>query len=380
MRRRQWLPAGLGDLLRAVLGEVKVDEVPVAPPDMAGRHDHARCLACVCDHLWESRLYEAARRLLTEPVPFLLATPGWSTGAVDAEVVVERLAEYTRLGLRAGNADLDQALLRVRPPRGPEPAHRAVALGTTDGDRLARWLDGGGVRAGFDPAAGTELPALREGFTAAFRNLDGRLTTGWHFTHKEKPAPLPHWVATVPVFREYLAEQLEPDGKYPTLLEFLPDLPLLIEADGTAGHRLNEVVACGVATAERPQWPGVLDALLQLAARGELDVRSCGEMLGRWGNWNDEPHDFAPILGEAARAGAYRTVWGLVHAALPGLLARERRPRTLSSVLTLAADCASHTGATGDVPGLDALAKSKSSSQAVKQARRLRAGLAANAG
>jgi hypothetical protein len=256
----------------------------------------------------------------------------------------------------------------------------AGALGTADGTRLARWLDSGGLQSGFDPAAGTELPALREEFTAAYRNLDGRLTTAWHFTHKEKPAPLPHWVATVPVFREYLAEQLEPDGKYQTLLEFFPDLPLLIEADGAAGPRLNEVVACGVATADRAQWPGVLDALLQLAARGELDVQGCGELLGRWDSWNDDPHDFAPILGEAARAGAYRIVWGLVYAALPGILARARRPRKLSSVLTLAADCASHTGATGEVPGLDELADSKGSSQSVKQARRLRLSLTANAG
>ena len=108
--------------------------------------------------------------------------------------------------------------------------------------------------------------------------------------------------------------------------ELLPAVAVAFghEADGAAGHRLNEVVACGVATADRAQWPGVLDAL-------------------------------------------------------PGLLARERRPRKLSSVPTLAAACASHTGATGDVPGLDELADSKGSSQAVKQARRLRAGLAANA-
>ena len=108
--------------------------------------------------------------------------------------------------------------------------------------------------------------------------------------------------------------------------ELLPAVAVAFghEADGAAGHRLNEVVACGVATADRAQWPGVLDAL-------------------------------------------------------PGLPARERRPRKLSSVLTLAADCAGHTGATGDVPGLDELADSKGSSQAVKQARRLRAGLAANA-
>lgn len=60
--------------------------------------------------------------MVSSPVPFLLAAPGWSNGALDAAVLVERLAEYARLGLRAGPVDLDQALLRACLP---EPAQRA---------------------------------------------------------------------------------------------------------------------------------------------------------------------------------------------------------------------------------------------------------------
>ncbi|WP_157441271.1 DUF6493 family protein [Actinoplanes awajinensis] len=372
-RRRDWIPAGLAELLRAVLGEVTVDDVPAAPPDMAGRFDHKRCIPCLYEYLLEARWYEAARRLLTEPVPFLLATPGWSSGALDADVLVQRLTEYARLGLRAGPADLDQALLRTRVPQTPERQRlcaAAAALGTADGTRLAHWLDTAG--------SGPGLPSLGDDFTPAFRNLDQRLDATWHHSTEFPDASLAEWIAVAPVFREYLADGLAHWLDHPdSLYEYFPDLPLLVEADGPAGRRLTAVLACAVARSERAHRTAVAEALLQATVRGDLDEPWCGELLGRWTTWRDEPYDFAPVLAEAARAGAYRMVWNVLSVALPALLARPRRPRTLGGVLMLAADCAAQIGATGDLPGLDELADSKAGSQAVKQARRLRSTLTA---
>ncbi len=76
-------------------------------------------------------------------LPFLLATPTWHTGALDAAELVERLRVYRESGAVPGPADFAQALLRVRRCGGPEGdgyAAAAEALGTAEGDRLAAWL------------------------------------------------------------------------------------------------------------------------------------------------------------------------------------------------------------------------------------------------
>ncbi|HWS35787.1 MAG TPA: hypothetical protein VN408_23975, partial [Actinoplanes sp.] len=385
VRRQGWIPGGLDELLRAVLGEVTVDDVPADPGDMSGRADHQRCIPCVYDYLVQARWYEAARRVLTEPVPFLLATPGWSTGVLDAVVLVERLTEYARLGLAAGPTDLDQALLRIRLPESPDRdrlAATAAGLGTPDGARLAAWLNTGGVHAGREPGdRSTELPALRDGFTVAFRHLDQKLDATWHsFTGFRTPA-LPELVVLVPVFRDYLADQLTNPYGHPVLLnEYLADLPLLIEADGPAGPRLNMVFASAIAGTDRADIPAVVDALLQASARGELDERWCGEQLGRWATQRNDMMNVEPVLTEVARAGSHRLVWDVLRPMLPAVLALPKRSRRLGGVLQLAADCAAHLGVTGDLPGLDELADSQGTAQAVRQARRLRRTLATTIG
>ncbi|MEU8662537.1 hypothetical protein [Actinoplanes philippinensis] len=380
-RRHPWLPAGLHELIKAALGEITAGDVPAGPRAMEGRFDHARCIPCLYEYLSEARWYEAARRLSTEPVPFLLSTPGWSTGALSADVLVDRLAGYARLGLRAGPLDLDQALLRARLP---EPAERdrlaavAAGLGTPDGERLASWLATGGLHAGRDGGSRTALPALRVGFTPEFRHLDQTLDATWHSGTDFVRASLPEWVAVVPVFREYLADQLtNPLDHAVHLDDYLADLPLLIEADGPAGRRLSMVLACAIVATGRAHRPAVVDALLQADARGELDPQWCGEQIGRWSTWRDEMADIVPVLTEVAAAGAYRPVWEVLRAALPALLALPQRPRKLSGVLLLAADCAVRISATGEVPGLAELAAGPGASQTVKQARRLRQALAA---
>ncbi|MEK8144933.1 DUF6493 family protein [Streptomyces sp. M10(2022)] len=47
------------------------------------------------------------------PLPFLLATPTWTTGTIDPSELAARLAAYEDSGTEPGPADLDQALLRL---------------------------------------------------------------------------------------------------------------------------------------------------------------------------------------------------------------------------------------------------------------------------
>ncbi|WP_033337653.1 DUF7824 domain-containing protein [Catenuloplanes japonicus] len=378
VRADRHLPDELRDLLMAVLERRKPGAAP--PPGMTEGDRHHRCAHCVFDGAWLLRAAEAARRILTDPVPYLLATPVHETGVIDADVLLERLTGYARDGVRAGHADLDQALLRVRLDEDRERiSAAATALGTPDAARFARWLDGGGILAGRsadDPA--TRLPALRDGFSDGFAMLDDRLRAEYHYDLAS--GALPRWLTVVPVYREYIAAQIDAVAGWEGYDAFVPDLPLLAEADGPAGPLTDKMIAKLVARGEPAHAFAITDALLQLAARGDLDPARCGAIIGgsnRYHAADDTPPEVAALLGDLARTGAYQLVWGLLQTALPGLIDRPRRPQRLNAVLSLAADCVSRTGATGAVPGLDALADSGGSSQTVKQAKRLRDCLAA---
>ncbi|WCE02516.1 DUF6493 family protein (plasmid) [Streptomyces sp. HUAS 31] len=119
---------------------------------VAGRtEDDASAYVCydqcghqVFDDAWAARVDEAAHRILegTSP-PFLLATPTRATGSLDPHVLLERLTQYRRMGVRPGVADFDQALFRLVPDPDFGPG-TAEELGTPEGRRMARWLAAGG--------------------------------------------------------------------------------------------------------------------------------------------------------------------------------------------------------------------------------------------
>ncbi|MFJ5685686.1 DUF6493 family protein [Streptomyces sp. NPDC093099] len=122
---------------------------------VSGRtHDDAAPYVCyrscghqVFDDVLAARVDEAAGRILDGTCPpFLLAIPTHATGSLDPRVLLERLAEYRRSGVRPGEADFEQALFRLRPDPGLPPA-AAEELGTPEGHRLARWLSAGGFPA-----------------------------------------------------------------------------------------------------------------------------------------------------------------------------------------------------------------------------------------
>ncbi|MZD07666.1 hypothetical protein GTW43_21645 [Streptomyces sp. SID5785] len=156
-------------------------------------------------------------------------------------------------------------------------------------------------------------------------------------------------------------------------------LPLLAEASGDAGPAVHLSVAYGLAARHPEDRLAGVDALLILASRGELDGELLGSVtlqVGAAGGLTLTR--LAESLGTAASTGAYATVFGVLRALLPALLA-DGRPGTalrgLGDLLALAADCAERTGAHESIPGLAEVAARSGSSRLVSQARRLRTAL-----
>lgn len=117
-----------------------------------------------------------------------------------------------------------------------------------------------------------------------------------------------------------------------------------------------------------------VDALLMLAARGRLDAARLGEQLASLlGHGLIKPSLLADSARTATATGAYRTMLSVLTGVLPGLLAREKAPRGVSDLLSVAAECVEHCGTAGagPIPGLAETAIRGGTSQLVRQARRL---------
>ncbi|MFE1950311.1 DUF6493 family protein [Streptomyces sp. NPDC059524] len=348
---------------------------------------------------YDARLWEVAYRIRTRPVPFLLATPTWSTGFIEPGELVERLRTYRDTGARAGAADLAQALLRVDRSdarAAADAATSAAALGTREGDRLAAWLaapPAQGPTATLWPAVGRVLVELREDrelqeeLPAPFQRLglplvavddiraywwgdSGAGTTGGHL------------LAALPGRREAVAARLL--GELSSCAVegsrgVTAYLPLLAEAPGAAGPAVHLSVVYGLAARHAEDRLAGVDALLILAARDELDAGLLGSLTARvWEAGGVRLTRLADALGTAASTGAYGTVFGVLRGLLPTLLASGEPPtalRGLGDLLSVAADCAERTGAHEPVSGLTEVAERRSSSQLVTQARRLRTAL-----
>lgn len=159
-------------------------------------------------------------------------------------------------------------------------------------------------------------------------------------------------------------------------------LPLLAEAEGEAGEALHLCVAYGLGARHPEDRLSAVDALLVLAARGQLDAERLGGDLGQLVRMGAvKPLRLTESVRTAATTGAYSTVWSILGAALPamlaGLAADGAAPavRGMGELLAVAAECAERTGAHGDVEHLAPVAERSGSSRLVAQARRLRATL-----
>ncbi|MEU3571317.1 DUF6493 family protein [Kitasatospora sp. NPDC036755] len=355
------------------------------------------------------RLEEAADRIRTGGTPFLLATPTSATGALDAATLVDRLAVYEAADAEPGAADLSQALLRVVPTEDPEVTAAAERLGSPAGQCVARWLRSRGLpaqpstRRRFTPAQdleghwrahefegvvltvvdqpGEDSTDRRSGVDGTlapdFVELVGPLVHSGPRTIRYRPGTPPRlWLAALPNHREELAARLldafaHTEGRGTAEL-----LPHLVEAGGPAGPAVHLAVGYGLGARRPEDRTAAVDALLVLAARGDLD----GPLLGR---------ELAELLligavkanrltdsvRAAAATGAYGTVWSVLAAALPQLLTATPA-RGTGELLAVAADCARRSGSRGPIAEVSATAGRGGSSRVVKEARALREVLA----
>ncbi|PVE10857.1 DUF6493 family protein [Streptomyces scopuliridis] len=348
------------------------------------------CAHATLNGVIDARLWEAAYLIRTRPLPFLLATPTWETGALDPDVLVERLGEYQRLCATPAPVDFAQALLRVRRGRDPETARAAAALGTPEAGRLAAWLTGDGTSLpALDGGAEREKStiaarlgqglAIRRGFPRAFRWLglpdvpDESRCYHWSGERHD------NWPAVLPEDRETLAAWLLPEVTACARDDQRGGswwLPLLAESGGPAGRSLHRGVAYGLGARHPEDRLSAVDALLVLATRGDLDGELLGRELASLVNSGEvKANRSADAVRTAAATGAHATVWSVLGAALPGLLAPGTARPGLGEILSVAAECAERCGATGDIPGLAELAGRGGSSRLVAESARLLATL-----
>lgn len=358
------------------------------------------CVHSPLSRAFEARLWEVAYRLRTDPLPFLLSTPTWGTGLLEPDELVDRLAEYGRLGARVGSADFAQALLRVRREDGAATeaaAGRAAALGTAEGTRLARRLTHQGPEL---PVARRrisgdrillecgELPELQEDFPAEFRPLGRPVSVygqRWYCYHWAEDLRR-HWLALLPERRELVAVRLLRDVSTAAADDIrgaAAFLPLLAESGGAAGEAVHLCLAYGLGARHPEDRLAAVDALLTLAARGQLDAARLGADLGQLIRRGAvKPLRLAESARTAAATGANATIWGMLRHTLPVLLAEiavggmSASARGLGDLLAVAAECAERCGARGELPHLAQAAQRRGSSRLVSQARRLRTALA----
>ncbi|KUN16897.1 hypothetical protein AQJ23_42790 [Streptomyces antibioticus] len=360
------------------------------------------CVHSALDRAFRARIAEVAYRMRTDPLPFLLSTPTCSTGLLEPDELVERLIEYRRLGARPSDADFAQALLRVRlgdRAAAASAAERAAALGTEEGDRLAQWLTSGGPQlpVGRRRTAHArvlvecdQLEELQDDFPREFRPLGQPVSVyreRWYCYHWDD-AIRPHWLAVLPERRELVAARMLRDLSTVAVEDTrgaAAVLPLLAESGGEAGDAVHLCVAYGLGARHEEDRLAAVDALLVLAARGQLDAALLGADLGQLiRDGAVKPLRLADSLRTAAATGANATIWGMLRHTLPLLLGdlaaggpdgQAARSRGLGELLAVAAECAERSGARGELPHLAGAAARRGSSRLVTQARRLQGAL-----
>ncbi|MFF2330842.1 MULTISPECIES: DUF6493 family protein [unclassified Streptomyces] len=398
VERRLSTDTGIELVVAALLGRMSAQAVAAGRAAWTGT---GTCVHAGLDGVMRARLWEAAHTALTGEAPFLLALPTWHTGSLDPAVLVERLRTYQQLGIQPGEADFAQALLRVRRDSRHEEASDAALLGTPQGDRLAAWLrsdkpltrvfrfdlekkasSGGWAQQPTDWSmrvlmASEERPLIKKEFPRSFHWLgrphvpDHRLC--YHWDGQTRP-----WLATLPEDGETLAAWLLPTIASCTTDEIrgsASPLTTLVELGGPAAEAIHLALAYGLGARHTEDRLSAVDALLTLAAQRRLDAALLGkELVILLEHELLKPSRLADSARTAAATGAYRTVLSVLTVALPGLLARGKRPHGLNDLLSVTAECAEHCGALGadPIPGLAETAALGGSSQLVRQAVRLK--------
>ncbi|SDL84007.1 hypothetical protein [Nonomuraea jiangxiensis] len=369
-----------------------------APPDPAVESRRARRLPQPSQvsppHLFVlhrlSEVYVALRAGTLPPV--LLATPTLTTGHLDPDVLVDRLAECAAAGAEPLPADLAQALLRVPRGRHPDAAGRAAHVCSPAAATAAAWLAGEGLP---DPDTGLRwgylegasdryfdehepdhrpweirlVPRLRAEPTG-HDLLDELLREPSRWSWDDHGAETGWWPAVLPSHREVVAVNYLPFLLHPTIASVF--VRALADADGPTGEAMALTLAYFVA-AGHPEAPPLL---LRMAARGDLPAEAVGEqvalLLRRTPRF--EERAVVRVLTEAARQGAYAAVWRLLTTLLPTLLPGpgERPAVVHTEAMALAADTATWAAARGAIPQVTAYAASGGRSRFVRECARLR--------
>ncbi|QNP67699.1 hypothetical protein IAG43_31375 [Streptomyces genisteinicus] len=344
-----------------------------------------------------ARVVEAARGVVDGSLPFLLSTPTLTSGSLDPDALVSRLAEYARTGTRPGPVDFAQALFRVRRDASALPG--AAALGTPEGERLAAWLGESGRPAAVTRRAGGvgfhgrdtldrhlldtgERAAAAAEFPPAFRALAAAREGAGRCWDAGDPDVL---IAMLPEDRDTLAAwslarvtscALD-DERGGT--DMLPGLAAAGPA-GPAGPALHLAVATGLGARHADDRLRSVDALLTLAGRRELDTALLGADLCELLEMGTvKPGRLADALRTAAATGAHATVWAVLSGVLPVLLTGSGDPRGTGELVETAAECAEQSRAVAEpLAGLEAVAARPGRSRLVTQAARLRDALRRN--
>ncbi|NRQ35531.1 hypothetical protein HII36_27410, partial [Nonomuraea sp. NN258] len=317
-----------------------------------------------------------------ETVPVLLATPTAPTGHVDAATLVARME-------RLGDAeplehDFLQALLRLPRGIGPEPIARAARLPSVAGRRLAACLRDGGLP---DPVVSWGLEAFdrpeyyhqssREAHArlAPPERVNGPLAELWTLEPKS-PYPafsrnMEWWPSIMPSHREAMAAHL---------LECLPwhsqveAVAALAHNDGPVGIATASAIVVGMGHQPPDQRALAGEAVLTLAARGELPAADLGRAIGHLVRSEQvKLNRITGVLDDVTSAGAHAGVWAALAQAVPLLLPApgEKARAGLGDLLKVAVRAAVLAGAREELPGLAELAARKGSSSMSYEARRL---------
>jgi hypothetical protein len=343
------------------------------------------------------RLNELGNRIDRRPVPHLLSTPTTTTGHLDPQVLISRLAAAEADGWQPWPADLAQALLRL--PR-PTPADAATpdaarALTSEAGRTLAGWLATGGpadpvaelVRWRSQPRAWsgprhesmpanypivglTQVDVPRDPVVARILRHDAGQFTSLKYTFSQ-----PLWPALLPSHREVVAASLLPEAAHGSPLAYGP-LPALAECVGPCGPAMWLLLGNAFGAARDEHRIAAVDAALTLDAAGDLDGEAFGTALATLvAGHNVKLSRVTATLTSLADAGVTQTTWTTVSVLLAGVLPTPKPPAGTPDLLALGSRLAATRHAkprsVASIAGLADVAARKGSSRLATEARRL---------
>jgi hypothetical protein len=321
------------------------------------------------------------------PAPSLLATPTAATGHVSAAVLVDRLAALEAASREPLRLDLEQALLRLPRERDEEAATRSRSLVSPAGRHLAGCLTGGlpdpaverfifaqpdrrwwsGVADTTEVVLASVGPPPTPTWPLAGALLDCQPVSGVSLA-------IALWPAVAPSHREVImahALRSVADGALLDGRDSAAVLPMLAERTGPLGVATALALTYGLACRHRQDQAAAADAVLMLAAAGDLPAGAIGAEVGALCvQGTIKLTRVVAALGDVA-VGAPTPAWEIAAAALPALLAAPSPARGTPDLLQLAAKVAPSAGNPPIPAGVADIAARGGSSRLVNEARRL---------